>query len=211
MLRTLAVLVVAVSALHTLQARSAQPADPTPPGSVPSWYRILSQPTSGDDNAFRTTFQHYAQGRSDRMFNALHSLLDGAAPQLNFVPSIVPVNGLSEVHLSATPIANKINVDPYAVDGIIDDRSAIHDGAVNQLPHEMAHLHQTTTSVPDREGGAQAFADLTAGTAADRAGIPYGSMLGFDGAYADYVKQANARGRNWVLFSQFGKPPTTWP
>lgn len=210
----LAVVALAImAALTPLQAAAAGKATPETRGSY--WTRILTAPSSGDENSFQRVFRGDAQQLSDRVFTAVAKVLGGATPQLNFVASIAPENGQSEVHLSATPAANQINVDPYATEGLIDEKAATHTGAVNQLPHEMAHLRQIAqvlASNSDREGGAQAFADIVAPHAAQLAHTYYNPSLNFDGVYAPLVQAVmNQNGRDWVLGGQFGHPPVAWP
>lgn len=167
--------------------------------------RILQAPNSGDELGFRTAFQHRAQDMSNRMFGPLSKILGGSAPTLNFVSSIPG----GDAHASADVKGNAINLDPLVTEGLIDENAPAHSGSVNGIPHEMAHLRQTPqvlASVPDREGGAQAFADYEAPDAARAANTYYDTHLNFDGAYADYVKQAQARGLAWILAQQFGHP-----
>lgn len=200
-----------MAALTPLQAAAAGKAKPETRGDY--WTRILTAPSSGDENAFQRVFHGDAQQLSNSMFNAVAKILGGQTPQLNFEPAITGFTG--EVHLSATPSANQINVDPYATEGLIDEQAPTHTGAVNQLPHEMMHLRQLASvlaSIPDREGGAQAFADIVAPGAAKQAHTFYDSGLNFDGAYAQFVKDVLAKkGRDWVLGGQMGKQPVAWP
>jgi len=173
-------------------------------------FRVLDNPTTGDAFGFRNAIQQYAQGRSDRLFDSLASLLHGAAPRLNFVPTGSP---FTPNHMSANLTERTgaprgtINMDPLTVAGLVDDASSIHSVTVNQMPHEMAHTRQspaTLASLLLSEGGAQAFADLMAGQAARQAAIPY-TDGNYDGSYADYVRQVLAKqGRDWVLAGQFG-------
>ena len=191
-------------------------------------YRILNNPTTGDAFMFRGALQQTAQNRSNAIFNALVSLLGGTAPAINFVPtgSQFLTTATGDGHLSANggidrpgaPIGT-INLDPYATEGLINNKAPTHDGALVGMPHEMSHLRQTAAvlgDIPTREGGAQAFADLVALTAANRAKIP--NTLAqepagqFDGVYSDFVKQAQARGNQWLLAGQFGNTGTpAWP
>lgn len=171
--------------------------------------QILTTPSTGDELGFRTAIQHGAQARSDALFQALAKVLGGSPPTLNFQPTVAG----GEFHAYADPAANQIVLDPAATLGIVSDQDTFHDGAINGLPHEMAHLRQTPqvlASIPVREGGAQAFADTTTNLAAAAAGIPYTPGF-FDGSYAPYVQQAQQRGRDWILSGQFGRPPTVWP
>lgn len=173
--------------------------------------KILSAPTSGDELALRTVIQQTAQTRSNGLFGSLANVLGGTAPRLNFVPNANPVG--SEFHGSADVAGNAINLDPLATLGLASDYSPYHDSAVNGAAHEMAHLRQTPTvlgSVPVREGGAQAFADLVTNLAASEAHIPY-TTGDFDGSYAPYVSQAQQKGRDWILSGQFGRPPVSFP
>jgi hypothetical protein len=173
-------------------------------------YRILSKPTSSDERAIRTLgLQPEAQQLSNRLFAALVKVLGGQAPMLSFTPAIAASGG--EAHLSASPGQNTVNIDPYATEGLINAAAPTHSGAVNQMPHEMAHLRQVVTSVADREGGAQAFADLVTPAAAAAAHTPYDATINFDGVYAPFVKAAQARGRDWLLGTQFGHAPVPWP
>jgi hypothetical protein len=174
-------------------------------------YRILNNPTTGDEFGFRNALHDYAQGRSDRIFGSLATLLGGSAPQINFVPtgSQFAANHMSaNISDSVGAPLGTINADPLAVDAFIEDDSPIHSGVVNQFPHEMAHTRQTPqvlADVPTREGGAQAFADYVTQAAAKRANVPY-LPNSFDGGYDAYEKQAQARGLAWLLAGQFGKP-----
>lgn len=173
------------------------------------WTRILASPSSGDELSFRTTFHNDAQDLSNRIFNPLAKVLGGQAPTLNFVDS---VDG--GFHASADPASNSINYDPAATEGLIDENGATHSGAVNGLPHEMAHLRQTPAvlaSLADREGGAQAFADLVSPEAAALARTYYDDSRNYDGSYAAFVKAAQGRGNDWLLGGQFGHPPVVWP
>lgn len=181
-------------------------------------YKILDAPTSGDERAIRNLgLQPEAQRRSDRLFSALAAVLGGSAPALNFVPTGSPLVGATDLSTNLTdrpgaPIG-QINVDPLAVEGFINDSSAVHSGAINQLPHEMMHTRQTPlvlASLADSEGGAQAFADLVTPEAARRAHIPY-TPGNFDGVYSDFVRAAQAKGNDWLLGGQMGKPPVPWP
>lgn len=182
--------------------------------------RILTAPASGDEARFQTAFHQNAQQLSDRLFTSLASLLGGTAPALNFVAANSP---LTPSHFSANvtdaPGGPKgtINLDPAAVDALIQFKAPFHNSAVNNMPHEMAHLHQTPATLADlmqREGGAQAFTDLVTPTAAKRAHIPYDATGNYDGPYADYVQQIQARpdARSFILGSQFGRTaPSAWP
>lgn len=182
-------------------------------------YRILNKPTSSDERAIRTIgLQPEAQHRSDRLFASLVSLLGGTAPGLNFVPSGSPLIATSDTsaNIAGKPGAPQgtINVNPLVTEGLINNASPYHSGSVNRFPHEMAHLRQTVPTLADlmqREGGAQAFADLVTPTAAQRAGIPY-RVGNYDGSYAPLVSQAQAKGRDWLLAGQFGNTGSpTWP
>lgn len=208
--------VVLASALALAAAGHPQPGSADPTSSYT--YKMLNAPTSGDEVAIRNlALLPYAEGRSDKLFNALVSVLGGAAPQLNFVPTGSQFVGATDLSANLNDRAGApkgtINVDPLALEGIINDASPVHSGAINQLPHEMMHTRQTQqvlASTPDAEGGAQAFADLVTPEAAHRAGIPYANG-NFDGSYADYVKAAQAKGPAWILGGQMGKPPVNWP
>lgn len=199
----------AASLAALLAGHAAQASPATDAGSY--HLKILSAPTTGDEFGFRGAMQQYAQGRSDRMFGALSSMLGGTAPQLNFVPTD---SALTPNHIS-TNIADApgaplgtINADPLVTQGLIDNLSPVHGLAVNALPHEMAHTRQTQQTLAQlltREGGAQAFADLEAAPAAKAAGIPY-QPGNYDGAYADYVKQIMAsKPQSWITAGQFGR------
>lgn len=154
-----------------------------------------------------------AQNVSDRMFAALQKVLGGTAPKLSFAAQTDP-NG--EFNAQAFPAENRIALDPAYMIGLVDPRSQLHDQAVNVLPHEDMHLRQTSAVLADRtqrEGGAQAFADIVAAAAAHTAHIPYTSVPGaFDGSYAPLVQAVMSQyGRDWVLGGQMGKPPVAWP
>lgn len=206
----LAVLAMAAS----LPAQASSPAA----NSYASYsYRILDKPTSSDERAIRTLgLLPEGQRRSDALFAALQKVLGGSAPKLNFVPT---GSELVSNHMSANIRDNvggplgTINIDPLAYDGLINDLSPQHNGVVNQVPHEMAHTRQTRDvllSLMQREGGAQAFADYVTTEAAKQANIPY-LDYNFDGAYAPFVKQAQARGLDWLLGGQFGHAPVSFP
>lgn len=180
---------------------------------------MLTAPTSGDDYRFGQAFHQNAQALSNRLFTSLESVLGGTAPALNFVQtgsSLTPEHFSANVADAVGAPKGTINLDPSAVDALIEFKSANHDSAVNAMPHEMAHLRQTAAVLADlmqREGGAQAFADLVAPVAASRANIPYfDAFNSHDGGYADYADQARLRGRDWILGTQFGRTaPPTWP
>lgn len=200
----------AVATLLTGAAAAKTQPRPSGPGSYD--FRILDNPTSGDEFGFRNAFHGYAQGRSNRIFTSLASLLGGDAPTLNFVPtgSDLVANHMS-ANLQDQPDGSKagqINMDPLSVDALINDSSPIHSGVVNQMPHEMAHTRQTQPTLAQlltREGGAQAFADLEAAPAAQAAGIPY-TPGNYDGAYAELVQQIMAsKPQSWILGTQFGR------
>lgn len=180
-------------------------------------YRSLANPTSGDQFGFRAAIQQNAQTMSDRLFAALASVLGGQAPTLNFVPQGSP---LTPGDLSANYIAfpggpvGTVNVDPLAVEGMTNFNSPYHNATVYAFPHEMAHLRQTAQVLADlatREGGAQAFSDLVTPVAAQRAHIPLSLSQTYDGAYAQYVKDAQARGNDWITGTQFGHAAVPWP
>jgi hypothetical protein len=173
-------------------------------GGFSGYNAVTGKPLPGSDG-------YLAQDDSDRIFAALVKVLGGDAPKLQFVGSIPAAGGLTETHLEADPAANRINIDPYAMHGLVYNDAPTHSGAFNQMPHEMAHLRQTVTAVPDREGGAQAFADLVSPEVAALTHSRYDSTRNFDGAYADYVKAAQAKGRDWLLGTQFGHPAVAWP
>lgn len=178
-------------------------------GSFAGYNAMTGAPLPGSDGSL-------AQDLSNRLYTAVSKAWGGgAAPQLHFVPSITPSNGQAEVHLSAAPTANEINLDPYAMAALVYNSNPAHSGAVNQMPHEMAHLHQLAdvlASIPDREGGAQAFADAVEPLAAAAARTPYDTSRNFDGDYTQFVQQVLAqKGRDWVLGGQFGHPPVSWP
>jgi hypothetical protein len=219
---------LALAAMVSALAAAAAPAARTSPLALaahnptigPAW-TALTNPRTGDAFLVRLAEHQYAQQRSDALYNALAALLGGAPPQLNFVPMDSSyLNGLGDMSANGGGFsapdapAGTINIDPVATISLIDDDAVGHDIAVNQLPHEDAHLHQTAAVLADtalREGSAQAFADLVAETAAAKAGIPYrpGS---YDGGYSDYVAQAMQRGRDWILAGQFGRAGSpSWP
>lgn len=212
MTRLLGVVVLA-SALSLAAAPKPGTASPTSTYT----FRILSNPTTGDEFGFRNAIQQTAQTDSDKLFNALVSVLGGGAPQLNFVPmgSALTPGDLS-ANFEAAPGAPQgtINVDPLAIEALTNNGSAYHSSSVNALPHEMSHLRQTPAvlaSLADREGGAQAFTDLVTPEAAHRAGIPYANG-NYDGSYSNFVKAAQAKGRDYLLAGQFGRAVTpAWP
>jgi hypothetical protein len=179
-------------------------------------YRILDNPTTGDAFGFRGAIQQNAQGLSDKLFHSLASLLGGAAPTLNFVPTgsqFAPTNLSANLTDRVGAPKGQVNVDPLATEALTNFRSPYHDSGTNAFPHEFSHLSQTsdvTRSSPLAEGGAQAFADYVTPSAARTAHIPYnlGEPGQYDGAYADYVKAAQAKGLAWILAGQFGKPGT---
>lgn len=181
-------------------------------------YRILNRPTSSDERAIRNLgLQPEAQRRSDRLFAAIAKVLGGDAPHLNFVPTgspLAPTNAAA--NLTDRPGAPKgtINVDPLAVEALINNRSPYHSSGVNTMPHEMMHLRQTPATLSvlaDREGGAQAFSDLVSPIAAQRAGIPY-TVGNYDGDYGPLVQAVmQQKGRDWIFGGQMGKPPVSWP
>lgn len=199
----------ALSPAHQASAQRQQAADRRQVG-----YRILATPAGGDDFLFRGAFHQEAQTRSDRLFAALKKVLGGDAPTLNFVPDTGSASG--DFHASATPSANRINLDPYFTQALIDDGQQFHNQGVNAMPHEMAHLRQTPdvyASDWQAEGGAQAFADTVSSVAAALAHIPYASAAGaYDGPYSDYVQRVQQqKGRDWTLGGQFGRAPVAWP
>lgn len=198
-----------MAALTPFQAAAANKTSQATRGDY--FGRILSTPSTGDERAFETEFHHNAQGLSDRLFGALQKVLGGQAPTLNFVNSTDSPSG--EFHASATPATNTINLDPSVALGLIDDQNTFHSAAVNGMPHEMAHLRQTPAtlkSIPDREGGAQAFADMVSPIAAAMAKTKYDAGF-YDGSYSDFVKAAQAKGRDWITGGQFGHAPVSWP
>lgn len=205
----------AVATIAALAAASQAHAVPNPNASYS--YRILNAPTSSDERAIKTLgLQREAQRRSDALFSALSSILGGAAPKLNFVSTGTPgvENDLSANVVAAPGMpASTVNVSPLAVEGLINNASPWHNSSVNQLPHEDAHLRQIPSVLANlalREGSAQAFADLVAPAAAQRARIPYAAGS-FDGSYAPFVKQAQDLGAGWLTGGQFGHPPVNWP
>lgn len=205
-LAAVAVVVTVVAGLSPLQAAAANGLpDQT------NLLRILSGRTNDiKEDFYKRKAQTRAVHMKDAMFGALAKVLGGQAPDLNFVSGI---NSAEEAHLSATPGANRINIDPYATQGFVDASARTHSGAVNAVPHEMAHLRQTAAilaSVAQREGGAQAFADIVTPIAAAAAKTSYNGG-NYDGGYADFVKQAQARGRDWLFGTQFGHAPVSWP
>jgi len=172
-------------------------------------YDAMKDPTGlpGSDGYIATDL-------ANRIYASLQKVLGGERPTIRFVQSIPPQNGLDEIHLEAYPDDNTITLDPYAMHALAYAAANTHSGAVNQIPHELMHLRQTKqvlASIPDREGGAQAFADQVAPEVAALVHTPYNAGLNFDGAYADYVKAAQARGRDWLFGGQMGKPPVAWP
>lgn len=173
-------------------------------------YRVLDNPTTGDAFMFRGAIQQNAQTMSDRLFQALSSILGGQAPSLNFTQTGSP---LTPSDLSATRATNTVNINPLGTWALTDPRSPFHNAAVTYVPHEQAHLRQTPdvfSSLPQAEGGAQAFADLVAPVAAKRAGIAFGGG-NYDGSYAPFVQQVQPLGREWILGTQFGHPAPSWP
>jgi hypothetical protein len=196
----------AVAAAHSAHASAA--VNPTATYA----YRTLSNPTSGDEFGFRGAIQQNAQGMSDRLFTALQSILGGHAPHLNFVQNGDPS---TPNNLSANPTTNTINMDPVAVSALTDAHTTTHNIAVNDMSHESAHLRQILAVLADmgqREGGAQAFADLVTPAAAQRAHIPF-TAGSYDGDYAPFVQQINQRpdARSFILGGQFGHAPVAWP
>lgn len=187
------------------------------------YYAPLSNPTGGDQFMARNALQQTAQSQSDKMFSAIQSLLGGTAPGLNFVPYDSPLLSGGEAASSANvtdyPGGPKgtINVAPAITTSFVDPKLGLyHDAATYIFPHEMSHLRQLPSvlaSVPVREGGAQAFADIVSPFAARAAGVPLNTanQSAADGGYEDVVAAANARGRDWLLYGQFGKPAGTWP
>lgn len=174
-------------------------------------YKSLDNPTTGDEFMFRLGIYDNARGISSRTFGAVSSLLGGADPALNFVPTGDPA---APGHASATPATNTVNLDPLAVEAIVNNASPVHSPGYLNLLHEMAHLRQIPSVWGDTaqaEGGAQAFADTVTPLAARQAGVPF--LPGdYDANYADYVKQAQARGLQWILGGEFGNTaPVTWP
>lgn len=179
-------------------------------------YRSLAAPQGGDDFMFRQAFHQNAQGLSDRLFAAVQKALGGTAPELNFVQEGTGgVENDVSANLTDRPgfAKGSINIDPTAVQALIDENNTFHDAAVNAMPHEMMHTRQTPgvlASIPDREGGAQAFADIVTPLAAAAAKTHYNAGS-YDGAYVDFVKAARARGNDWIFGGQMGKPPIAWP
>lgn len=216
----LAAALMASSLASLMQGGKARAA--VPPQNPGYEQQILNNPMSGDDFAVRNAIHAKAQARADAMFSAVAGLLGGTSPRFNFVAT---GNPLTWNHMSANGTSDHfwaprgtINMDPYATAALTNDASGDHSLAVNQVPHEQSHTRQVPSvlaSISDREGGAQAFADVVAQHAAQQAGIPYspGAPGEFDGSYAGYVKAAQAKGLAWILGSQFtGQPgPTTWP
>jgi hypothetical protein len=178
------------------------------PTATPT-YRILSNPHGGDDFLFRNAIQDDAQSMSNRLFAALQTVLGGTAPTLNFVQTDSP---LTPAHFSAQG-TDQINIDPLGVETFTNANNSAHSPAVLDMPHEMAHLRQTQQVLADlvqREGGAQAFADLVTPTAAKRSGIAY-TPGNYDANYADYVRQVHPLGPGWLLGGQFGHAPVQFP
>lgn len=211
--RLLGVIVLA-SALAIAAAGHPQPGVAGPSSSYT--YRVLDNPTTGDEFGFRNAIQKTAQTDSNKLFDALAPIFGGTAPQLNFVPTgsqFAPDDMAANLTDRVGAPRGTINVDPLAVEALTNNDSPYHSSGVNGYPHEMSHLRQTPAvlaSLPDREGGAQAFADLVTPEAAHRAGIPY-TNGNYDGSYSSFVKAAQARGNDWLLGGQFGKPPVSWP
>jgi hypothetical protein len=183
---------------------------------------VLTVPGGMKEDFFRGKIEQTGQTDSNKIFGALQQVLGGTAPQLNYVaPGSQLVPGQTHISAnvnggSAAGPAGMINVDPVALEGLVNNASPAHNASVNQFPHEMSHLHQLATvlaSIPQSEGGAQSFADIVAAAAARKAGIPYTPRpQGYDGNYAEYVKQVLAQqGRDWVLGPQFGRPTVAWP
>lgn len=208
--RLAAIVALTMMALHPLTAAAAG-RQSAAEGQSPYALKILSAPGSGDELAFRTALHGRADAMTGQMFNALAKVLGGTAPTVNFVPD---VGTGGEFHASATPARNAVNFDPAVVEGLIDENSVNHSGAVNVVPHELAHLRQTPSvyaSIPDREGGAQAFADQVSPLAAAAANTYYNRNLNYDGVYAPYVAQALQRGPSWIMGAQFGHAPVSLP
>lgn len=195
----------------------------TPPPPNTYTYRMLSNPTTGDEFMFRGAIQQTAQNDSNKLYNPLVSLLGGSAPQLNFVQpgSAFLKNGDSSgdtsSNIDAQPGAPQgtINIDPAAVEALTNNASTYHNSGVGSLPHEFAHLHQTPQTLAQiltSEGGAQAFEDAVTPHAAQVAGIPY--SRDYVSPWDSYLStiQAAPYGRNWIMGSQFGKTaPPNWP
>lgn len=201
-----------------MAATLAQLAQAAPDPNASYTYRILNAPSSGDERGIRNlALQPKAQQLSDKLFTSLSSLLGGSAPGLNFVPTgsqFAPNSFAANLSDRTGAPQGTINVDPLAVEGLINNTSAYHSPAVNAMPHEMMHLRQQPSvlaSLMQSEGGAQAFADLVTPEAAHRANIPFQNG-NFDGSYAPYVQsvQQAPYGRDWILGGQMGKtaPPT---
>lgn len=198
--RAVAALAAVAAGLH------GQAADP----NASYAYRILNAPTSSDERAIKTLgIQPQAQRLSDALFDALKGILGGQAPRLNFTVTGDPLTGPADFSASS----GRINVNPLGTWAFTDASSPFHNAAVTDVPHEMSHLRQTPQVLADlaqKEGGAQAFADLVTPLAAQRAHIRY-TPGNYDGTYADFVKQAQARGNDWLLNGQFGAMGHSWP
>lgn len=207
-MRLAAVVVLALmAALTPLQAAAGQKPDAS--NSNVYFQKILTNPAGGDEVLVNRVFRKDAQGLSNRMFGALAKVLGGAAPTLAFPTSLAS----DEFHASAAPATNTVNLDPTATQALVQEASPFHSSFVNALPHEMAHLRQTPqvlASLPDREGGAQAFADMVSSVAAAMAKTPYDGGA-YDGSYAPFVQAAKARGNDWITGTQFGHAPVSWP
>jgi len=199
----------AVATLAALAAAGAHHAN-TPQSSYA--YHIWNAPTSSDERAIRTQgLQPQAQRMSDSLFAALSGILGGAAPKLNFTSTGDPLT-VNDFSTSS----GRINVNPMGAWSFSDASSPYHNAATVDVPHEMAHLRQTIgvlSNLAQREGGAQAFADLVTPVAAQRANIAFTPGMTNDGAYADFVKQIQARpdAQSFILGGQFGHPAANWP
>lgn len=208
--------VLMAASLAALMAGNAQPSGP-PLANQSYTYRILNNPTTGDGFGLRAVLQQTAQANSNKLYATLSSLLGGSAPPLNDVPTGSPflTDGDASANIADQVGAPKgsVNVSPLALEALINNSSPYHDGGVHLLPHEYAHLHQTSTVLADptmREGGAEEFSNEVTPTAAQRAGIPFHGA--FNSVYGPQATQAQQRGRQWVLGSQFGNTaPVRWP
>lgn len=212
--RLVVVALAVMAALTPLQAAAAQKPNARDPNIY--FQKILTNPAGGDEVLVNRVFRNDAQGLSDRLFGAVAKVLGGQAPKLNFVQAgtLGAETGIS-TNLTDRPGFPKgtINLDPSGIQYLVHEQGPFHSSAVNAMPHEFMHTRQTPqvlASIPDREGGAQAFADIVTPIAAAIAKTHYDAGF-YDGPYTDFVKAAQARGRDWILGEQMGKPAVSWP
>jgi hypothetical protein len=209
-------LLVAVMALTPLLAAAAGKTGQAGRSDRNEYFqKILTNPAGGDEVLINRVFRKDAQGLSDRMFGAVQKVLGGEAPRLNFVGAgDITAQGFS-ANLTDRPGFQRgtVNVNPSAVQWLVEEQNSFHDNAVNALPHEFMHLRQTPEVLRSdwqAEGGAQAFANAVSPIAAAAAKTRYAPVPA--PPYGDYVKQVLAqKGRDWIFGGQMGKPPTTWP